>query len=390
MRNGKRSGVVYLIGAGPGEPGLLTVRAAECLAAADAVYYDQELPARLLEYAPRAAARFAVGSATIGDLLLQAADKGRVVVRLHAGAADLRGPAGEEARVLRRAGVPFELVSGVASTPPESLRCHLTRPLSGQTVLVTRPTGQADSLARPLEALGAKVYRWPFIEIGPPPDAPALDHAFERLRDFQWLVFTSAAGVEAWMRELMARGHDLRHLGHLKLAAIGPKTAAALARHHLRADVIPTTFDSDHLAQALLPATRGQTVLLARADRGRDLLLQVLSQVARVTEVAVYGQVDNLGIDQEILRELRLGRVDWVTLTSSNLARAFARVVDDQIRPWLSERTRLVCLSPLTASAAQAAGLPVAGAASTFTVEGLIRAMLELVEQTPEPASQPT
>jgi uroporphyrinogen-III synthase len=156
----------------------------------------------------------------------------------------------------------------------------------------------------------------------------------------------------------------------------------------LHPDVIPAAFDSDHLAQALLPATHGQAVLLARADRGRDLLRQVLSQVARVTEVAVYSQVENLDIDPEILRELRLGRIDWVTLTSSNLARSFARVVDDQIRPWLGERTRLVCISPLTAAAAQAAGLPVAGAATVFTAEGLVQTLLELAEPSPEPVNQ--
>lgn len=383
------SGMVYVIGAGPGEPGLLTLRAAECLAIADVVFYDQELPPPLLGHVPRSAARHVVGEADVADLLVQAAREGRKVVRLHAGGADLRGPAGLELRVLRRADVPFELVPGVGLAPPESVRCHRTRPLSGQTVVVTRPAGQAESLAQPLEALGARVLRWPLLQFGPAPDPAAVTDVIRSLSGFNWLVFTSVVGVEAWVHALTQHGLDLRALGHLRLAAIGPKTADALRRVHLRADVVPATFDSDHLAEALVPRVRGQRVLLVRADRGRQLLREVLSHVAEVTQLAIYRQLEGQPPDPEVLRELRQGHVEWITLTSSQMARIFAAAIDPQVRSQLGGPTQLVCISPHTAATCAALGLPVAGVAQTYTAEGIVQLIRDLTDVSNQAAKPP-
>jgi uroporphyrinogen III methyltransferase/synthase len=376
------TGMVYVIGAGPGETGLLTLRAAECLALADVVFYDQELPARLLEHVPRRAARHAVGEADVADLIVQAAQEGRKVVRLHAGSADLRGTAGLELRTLRRADVPFELIPGVGLAPPEAVRCHRTRPLSGQTVVVTRPIGQAESLAQPLEAMGARVFRWPLLQFGPAPDPAAVTQVLQHLSDFNWLVFTSVVGVESWLRELSQHGLDLRALGHLRLAAIGPKTAEALRRAHLRPDVVPATYDSEHLAEALLPRVSGQRVLLVRADRGRDLLREQLSRVAAVTQLAIYRQLEGEPPDSELLHELREGHVEWITLTSSQMARIFAAAIDPQVRAHLGGPTQLICISPHTAATCAALGLPVGGVAQIYSAEGIVQLIHELAERT--------
>lgn len=383
------TGMVYVIGAGPGEIGLLTLRAAECLALADVVFYDQELPLRLLEHVPRSAARHAVGEAGVADLLVQAAREGRKVVRLHAGSADLRGAAGPELRILRRANVPFELIPGVGLAPPEAVRCHRTRPLSGRTVVVTRPAGQVESLAQPLEALGARVLRWPLLRFGPAPDPAAVTYVLRCLSDFNWLVFTSVVGVESWLHELTQHGMDLRALGHLHLAAIGPKTAEALRRAYLRADVVPATYDSEHLAEALLPRVRGQRVLLVRADRGRDLLREELSRVARVTQLAIYRQLEGQPPDPEVLHELRQGHVEWITLTSSQMARIFAAAIDPQVRVHLGGKTQLICISPHTAATCSALGLPVGGIAQTYCAEGIVQLLRDLAERPIQAAKPP-
>ena len=82
-------------------------------------------------------------------------------------------------------------------------------------------------------------------------DPGPLDAAIDRLASYDWLVFTSANGVRFFLERLTARGRDLRALGHLKLAAIGPATAEALAAFHLNADLVPETFRSEALAAAL-------------------------------------------------------------------------------------------------------------------------------------------
>ena len=131
------------------------------------------------------------------------------------------------------------------------------------------------------------------MEIGEPATWAPVDDVLGRLPAFQWIVFTSVNGVHAFLRRLRHTGRDLRALGGVKLAAIGPTTAEALRDYHLEPDVVPTEFRSESLAAALRERVAGQRVLLARADRGRDLLRQELAAVAEVEQVAVYSQSDS-------------------------------------------------------------------------------------------------
>ena len=115
---------VYLVGAGPGDPGLLTVRGAEVLAVAEVVVYDRLSSASLLDLAPSAAERMAVGKqgggpsadqAAINALLVERGRRGQRVVRLKGGDPFVFARGGEEAAALADAGVPFEIVPGITS-----------------------------------------------------------------------------------------------------------------------------------------------------------------------------------------------------------------------------------------------------------------------------------
>src|SRR6185437_10972765 len=160
------------------------------------------------------------------------------------------------------------LVVGEVVARREALGWFEGLPLFGKRVVVTRPADEAERAAASLEALGAEALVAPTVTIGPPEDVAPLDRAIDRLGEFDWLVFTSANGVRYFLDRLESRGRDLRALGHLKLAAIGPATAEALARYRLRADLVPDAFRSEALAEALAGAAAGQRILLARADRG--------------------------------------------------------------------------------------------------------------------------
>src|SRR3954469_7413693 len=115
---------VALVGAGPGNPGLLTLRAVECLARADLVLYDRLVPPRLLEHAPEQARRVCVDELPgchperwphVHRTLIDAARQGLRVVRLKGGDPFLFGRGGEEAEALRAAGIPYEVVPGVTA-----------------------------------------------------------------------------------------------------------------------------------------------------------------------------------------------------------------------------------------------------------------------------------
>src|SRR5207302_8471623 len=122
------------------------------------------------------------------------------------------------------------------------------RPLLGKHVLVTRPRAQAAELVRTLEGLGAVSHALPVVEIREPRDWNPVDQALAKVDSYQWLVLTSANGVHALIRRLLALGRDLRSFGRLKLAVIGPGTAEALRGYHLEPDVIPPEFCSESLA----------------------------------------------------------------------------------------------------------------------------------------------
>jgi uroporphyrinogen III methyltransferase / synthase len=207
----------------------------------------------------------------------------------------------------------------VASRPAHDW--FAARPLVGRTVLVTRPANQSESLVERLSELGANVMIQPAIEIGPPADWSAADAAIEQLGSFDWLVFSSSNGVHYFLNRLKHYGRDMRALGGVKLAAIGPGTADALAEYHLRADLQPSEYRAEALAESLLPAAIGKRVLLLRASRGREVLAETLSAAGvEVRQAVVYESRDVTQADAEIVDALRDGRIDWITVTSSAIA----------------------------------------------------------------------
>jgi uroporphyrinogen III methyltransferase/synthase len=119
-----RSGVVYLVGAGPGDPGLMTARSLELIASADAVFHDRLIPPGALDGAREDAELIYVGKAPgspsvpqeeIGQRLIEAAQAGKSVVRLKGGDPFVFGRGGEEGEALRAAGIEFEVVPGVTA-----------------------------------------------------------------------------------------------------------------------------------------------------------------------------------------------------------------------------------------------------------------------------------
>src|SRR6185369_4069735 len=229
-----------------------------------------------------------------------------------------------------------------------------TRPLFGRTVLVTRPEHQSDDLAARLRNLGANVLRQPAIEIGPPSDWSRVDTVIDRIAEFDWLVFSSANGVEYFLGRLIERGYDMRHLGGIRLAAIGPATVATLAQYYLKTYVQPETYRAEALAEMLAPEVRGKRVLLARASRGREILAEMLAAAgATVDQVVVYESRDIASPDLSIAEILADGKVDYITVTSSAIARSLVNLFGDALH-----KTRLAAISPLTASVLAEHGFP--------------------------------
>jgi uroporphyrinogen III methyltransferase/synthase len=244
-------------------------------------------------------------------------------------------------------------------------------PLRGQTILVTRPSDQADALAGPLRDHGATVLVQPAIEIAAPLDWSPVDRAIESLPGFQLVVFCSHNGVEFFLNRLLERGRDMRSLAGAQLAVVGQKTAQSLGQFHLRADIVPPDFRGKSLADQLVPIARDKKVLIVRASRGRDGWADRLAAAgADITQVVAYSHRDVLQADPNILDLVQAGQVDWVTVTSSAIARSIAHLLGPSLR-----RVKIASLSPVTSATVRELGYEVAAEADPFTIESLMEAI---------------
>ena len=497
-----KAGVVYLVGAGPGDPGLISRKGLECLARADVIVYDHLVDERLLDSASAEAERIYVGKAAaehareqieINELLVTEARQGKTVVRLKGGDPFVLGRGSEEAEALAQSHVPFEVVPGASSAvavpayagipvthrglassfavitghedpgkshssiaweklatgvdtlvilmgmqnlpeivsrllehgrppntpvaviehgtrpeqktvvgelkdivdkvqgqqlgPPavivvgevvrlrEKMRWFDSRPLFGKCILVTRARHQASALSQLLSERGAQPVELPAIDIQPTADTAKLDQAISNLRDYQWLVFTSVNGVEAFFHRLSRLGLDSRALGGLKIGAIGPATAKALAPKGIIPDYVPQAYTSAGFIAGLKGwEVAGQRFLLPRADIADEQLAHGIRQLgAEAHEVASYRTVPATAAISQVKQMLLAGEIDVITFASSsavsNLLAAF-RGEDLALNS-----AKIACIGPKTADSAARAGLKVDIVAREHTIPGLVAAI---------------
>ena len=498
--------MVYLVGAGPGDPGLITVRGLALLRRADVVVYDQLASPELLKEAPAGAELLYVGKKAgahavpqggINELLVHRARAGLTVVRLKGGDPFVFGRGGEEAEELAAAGIPFEVVPGVTSAvavpayagipvthrryttlvtfitghedptkeastipwaalgqnpgtlvflmgvknlgencrrlieagraadtpaaviqsgttlaqrtvvgtlatiagraqeagikPPavlvvggvvelaETLKWWETRPLWGKTAVVTRSRDQASRLVELLNAAGARCLEVPTIEIIPPADFAPLDAALQHLSRYEWVIFTSANGVRAFMDRLFQMGQDVRVLGRARLAVIGPATAEALRGYGLVADVVPNTFQAEGLLEVLEPKLLGgRRILLARAEQARDVLPEGLAQLGvKVDVVPVYRARPPASVPPEAAEVLESGQVDILTFTSSSTVHNFAGLVGKEAFQQLAARGTVASIGPITTGTLAEYGITPQIEPAAFTIPALAAAIVE-------------
>ncbi len=476
-------GKVWLAGAGPGDEGLLTIKAEHVLERADVIVYDHLVGENIVvKYGAgkelinvgKKAGHHPIPQEEINRILVEEAKKGKRVVRLKGGDPFLFGRGGEELAELVKYGVPFEVVPGVTSPlsvpayggipvthrdyasslhvvtgharrgsekdinykalaeaggtlvflmgvtslgiimeglkeagmrpdmpaallqegttagqkkvtatistlvkraeesdirPPalivvgevcrlaEELSWYERLPLSGMRVLLTRPKELISSMAEKLRDKGAEVLEIPTIEIVPAQSSHLLSECFENIRTYDWIVFTSQAGVRIFFEKMKEYGIDVRALYRAGFAVIGEGTKKALESFGIFADVMPDVYDGVSLGRALaVQDVKNKKILLPRAEKGNQELVPILEEAgASVQDLPVYRTVcrDVSEIPVSIKDEIESGRVSCAAFTSSSTVEGFVKAAGEMD----FSRVKAACIGRQTAETAKRYGM---------------------------------
>lgn len=497
----KKEGICYLVGAGPGDPGLLTIKGKECIEAADVLVYDYLCNPIHLRYAKPGAERIYVGKKAkahtltqeeINKLIVKLTHEGKVVTRLKGGDPVLFGRGAEEAAELKAAGVKFEIVPGITSaiagpayagipvthrdhasqltiftghedpTKPETslnyakiaqadgtkvflmgveriediigqflkhgadpktpvglvrwathgrqqtlvgtladivdkvkmagfkapavavvgtvvneradLNWFESRPLFGKRVVVTRTRQQAGALTKQLQDLGADVIELPTIRIEEPQNPMLFGELVQDAHTYDWIIFTSPNGVDAFFKMFFKLYNDARSIGGVQIACIGPGTADKVREYHLAVDLMP---EKNYVAEGLVKAFKddhtieNQTFLWVKAEESREVIANELTALGGIVDEAIaYRTVPEKDDNLEACARLAEEGADLITFTSSSTVECFL-----ELKIPLPPTTKIASIGPITSDTLKKHGMKVDIEAREHTIPGLVAAI---------------
>lgn len=500
MKTTEKTGTVYLVGAGPGDPELITVKGVIRLNTCDTVVYDSLSSDRLLELAPRAekiyvgkrAGRHSMKQEEINELLVELGCAGKTVVRLKGGDPFVFGRGGEEVQALQEAGIPYEVIPGVTSAvavpasagipvthravsrsfhvmtghtlsddgtlPPDfpefarlsgtlvflmglgnlhpivsgllkagkskdtpaaviengtlpqersvkgtlgtieelaeregigtpaiivvgdtaalDMRATMKQPLAGVSVCVTGTSGFTKKLLASLHGLGADGECVCRLGVKSYLDSEAMKEAYGKLKEYSWLVFTSANAVRLFFEGLEKYGLDCRSLGNVKIAAVGKGTARELRQYGFLTDYVPERYQVEDLAAGLEHMVKpGEKLLIPRSFGGSRILNETLDRAGILYDDVVLYDVEGQWREKERLEE-RLRASQYLTFASGSGVEAFFDGLTESERLAV-EQIRVVCIGDVTARALEARGRKADVIAETFSIPGMTAAILK-------------
>lgn len=506
MSTDKPPGRVHLVGAGPGDLGLVTLRARRLIAKADVIVFDYLCNPGMLAWGPQAEKIYAGKSASthtltqdeINTLLVEKAREGKRVVRLKGGDPYVFGRGGEEGQVLARAGIEFEVVPGVTSaiaapayagipvthrdvasmvtfitghedpTKPDSaidwkqlaqlrgtkvflmgverLRENAARlvaegadpatpvalvrwgttprqesvegtlvtiadlveqrgfkapavtvvgdvvklrgelnwfeslHLLGQRVVVTRTRRQASILSAKLTRLGADVLEIPTIRIVPQPLVEGEQGKLtEMSKHFDWLVFTSPNTVDFFFAEFFAKTSDVRDLGAIKIAAVGPATTRKLAELHLRVDLQPDIYSTEVLAASFAnEQIQSKRFCFPHGRKAMPFLADYLrAGGAAVDEWILYDTQPELEQGARARERYLTEGAHWITFASSSSVENW-HALKLEPAPGVP-RPRIISMGPATSATLRQLGYETFTEAPEATIGSLVTTICNLV-----------
>jgi len=273
---------------------------------------------------------------------------------------------------------PAIIIVGEVVALREQLRWFDRKPLFGRTILVTRAAEQAGEFTTLLQGLGARVIECPTIRLDPVADPTGLDAAMVELASFAWLILTSANAVRFFFARLAAFGLDARALGHCRVCAVGPKTAAAIRAFGVNPDLVPSDYKAEGVVAALSGLLLGgEKVLFPRADKARDVIsVGLVALGAEVMAPVAYCNTLPAALPAEALAALEAGGVDAVCFTASSTVENLYAILGASEFQRLLAPLAVASIGPITSKSCTKLGLPVAIEPAEYTLNALAEALV--------------
>ena len=495
-----KAGKVILVGAGPSDAGLITVRAVSALKKADVVVYDKLVGIEILNMIPDTAKKIDVGKRggnhpvqqdEINKILLNEAQKGNYVVRLKGGDPFMFGRGGEELELLCENNIDFEVVPGVTSaisvpsyagipvthrdycsslhiitghtkavdkpeidfdslvrlkgtlvflmgvgaigtissglmnagmnkeTPIAIIESGTTsrqkelvtslenvlveaqkakvkapaviivgdvcklhdkfawvnkRPLNGKRIVITRPKDLCSSFSEKIRELGGEAIEFPCIKTKEINNY----NIVKKIREYNWLVFTSAFGVKTFFEALKTENLDVRALYNIKIAVIGSGTSSEFEKMGIRVDLIPENYNVNALATELIgQVAKNEKVLLYRAKDGSKEINKIFDENNIIyNDVSAYETIYNTEFCEFSSDIIQSGDYDYAAFTSASTVKGFVNSL-----PNLDfTKVNAICIGEQTANEAVKYAMNVT-ISDKATIESMIDTLVRLGEE---------
>lgn len=301
---------IYVVGAGPGDPSLLTLKAKKYLERADLIYFDPALHPNLFFMSKRTAKWISLAHGKgkhLQAMSLRQSSTDHSILFL------LPGEPNHHATLafLDKNGFPYELIPGIKSQRDSAYEEKKSR------VIVLRGIDQAQGMIEELLSLNLDVIQCPMIEIIPNHrELKRITKTF--ITPFTTIIFTSANGVHYFLSDLRQKGIDIRILANKRIFTVGAKTEHCLNSHGLIADGTPATFVAESILDLFGSHLQEEKILIPTADGARDILSKELrDRDAKVCTLKIYKNITPKA------KPLSIRDGDMVIFTSSSTAEHF-------------------------------------------------------------------
>jgi uroporphyrinogen III methyltransferase/synthase len=276
---------------------------------------------------------------------------------------------------------PAILVVGKVVELRDTLNWFEQKPLFGKSIVITRSEKQVDDLAQLLAKQGANPISFPTIKIVPPPDWRDLDTAIKNLENYDWLIFTSANGVQYFFERLLEKQKDIRDLKGIKICCIGSATARQIEDKGIKVDLVPEQFIAEGILQSFAGMDlKGKKILIPRAAKARDVLPEGLKKLgASVDVVTAYRTVNSGKKKEELAALIDDNKVDVITFTSSSTVINFVEIMGRNFK--IPAHINIACIGPVTAAAAKKTGFKIDIQKEEYTIEGLVQSLIDYFEK---------